>query len=460
MHWRGEGGLREMLALGFPLVLSEMLEFLMAFCDRWFLSHLGPEYTSASFVGANTAWTLLAFLFGLCMYISALAAQYLGSNQREKAGRTLFQGWWIALFTLPVCLALIPAGELLFTHSGHPAEQIPLESTYYSTLMAGGFIVVARVVGASFLSGIGYTRPVAYASITGLLFNIPANYALIFGNFGFPAMGVRGAALATLMSESIILITIAVWLWKFRPANLFTGPRLFKLDPGILKDLWRVGAFNGFDFFLQMAGFNIFLFLFNIYGLVPAASLSIVFTWETLFILPLFAAEIATMSLAGRYTGQQRPDRVERTVRSSLQLNLVYTGGLFVLLWVAGPQLAGFFIHSNDTNPGVLELSVEMMRGLGLYMLANGISFAFSGGLKGARDTVSPMIISGTCLLLPAIVCAFLVFLLPGSHLIAWWTYLGINVIKGGIMWWRFKLDRWRDIPPAAPSPAEPASLS
>ncbi len=458
MHWRGDGGIREMLYLGFPLVLSEMLEFLMAFCDRWFLSHLGPEYTAASFIGANTVWTLMAFLFGLCAYISALAAQYLGTGQPVKAGRALFQGWWIALFTFPLCLVLIPAGEFLFSNSGHPAPQIPLENAYFSVLMAGGFIVVGRVVAASFLSGIGYTRPVAYASITGLLFNIPANYLLIFGHLGFPAMGVRGAALATLMSESIILLVMSVWLWRNRGASFFKGPRMFRLEPEILKDLWKVGAFNGFDFFLQMAGFNIFLFFFNISAQMPGASLSHVFPWETLFIPPQFAAEIATMSLAGRYTGQGRPDQVERTVRSSVQLNLVYTGVIFILVWVAGPQLAGVFIHSGETDPEILTLSVEMIRGLGLYMLANGISFAFSGGLKGARDTVSPMIISGTCLILPAVVCAVLVFLVPGSHLVAWWTYLGINVIKGGVMWARFQSNRWRNIPPVSSGNAAEAS--
>ncbi len=434
-----------MLYLGFPLVLSEMLEFLMTFCDRWFLSHLGPEYTAASFVAANTVWTLMAFLFGLCAYISALAGQYMGSNQPEKAGRALFQGLWIALFAIPLCLALIPAGEFIFSNSGHPENQVPLEQAYYRTLMAGGFLVIARVVVASFLSGIGHTKPVAIASVTGLLFNLPLNYILIFGNFGFPALGVQGAAIATLLSESIILLSLAVWLWKNRSLGFFDGAKMFRLDPAILKSLWRVGAFNGFDFFLQMAGFNIFLFFFTIYGPVPAASLSIVFTWETFFILPLFAAEIATMSLAGRYTGQGRPDRVKRTVSSSVQLNLVYTGGLFILLWFAAPQLAEVFIQSEGVDPAILELSVEMMRGLGLYMLASGISFAYSGGLKGARDTVSPMVISGTCLLLPAVVCALLVNLVPGSHFIAWWTYLTINVIKGILMLARFNTGKWKN---------------
>ncbi|QPJ61911.1 MAG: MATE family efflux transporter [Candidatus Nitronauta litoralis] len=443
MHWRGEGGIREMLYLGFPLVLSEMLEFLMTFCDRWFLSHLGPEYTAASFVAANTVWTLLAFLFGLCAYISALAGQYVGSNEIEKAGRTLFQGLWIALLALPLCWTLIPAGEFIFSNSGHPENQIPLEQSYYRVLMAGGFLVIGRVVVASFLSGIGHTRPVAIASITGLLVNLPLNYTLIFGNFGFPAMGVQGAAIATLMSEGIILLSLGGWLWRNRERGFFKGPRLFQINPEILRSLWRVGAFNGFDFFLQMAGFNFFLFCFTIYGPIPAASLSIVLTWETFFILPLFAAELATMSLAGRYTGQGRPDRVKRTVLSSTQLNLTYTCGLAILLLVAAPQLAGVFIQSEGADPAILEMSVEMMRGLGLYMIANGISFAFSGGLKGARDTVSPMVISGTCLLLPAIICALLVKFAPGSHMVAWWIYLGINVIKSFIMVWRFQSNKW-----------------
>ncbi len=432
-----------MLYLGFPLVLSEMLEFLMTFCDRWFLSHLGPEYTAASFVAANTVWTLLAFLFGLCAYISALAGQYLGSNELEKAGRTLFQGLWIALLALPLCWTLIPAGEFIFSNSGHPENQIPLEQAYYRVLMAGGFLVVARVVVASFLSGIGHTRPVAIASVTGLLVNLPLNYTLIFGNFGFPAMGVQGAAIATLMSEGIILLSLGGWLWRNRKKEFFKGPKLFRIDPEILRSLWRVGAFNGFDFFLQMAGFNFFLFFFTIYGPIPAASLSIVFTWETFFILPLFAAEMATMSLAGRYTGQGRPDRVKRTVLSSTQLNLTYTCGLAILLLVAAPQLAGVFIQSEGADPAILDLSVQMMRGLGLYMIANGISFAFSGGLKGARDTISPMVISGTCLLFPAIICAVLVNIAPGSHMLAWWIYLGINVVKSSIMVWRFMSGKW-----------------
>jgi MATE family multidrug resistance protein len=219
------GSLREMLAISLPMVVSHASETALIFTDRLFLSRLGPVEMSAAMGGGLTAFMMTTFFVGLIGYATALTAQYLGAGRRELCGTVLSQAVLVALVAFPLILALRPLAHGLFAVTDLPAAQLAPQAAYFDILLAGAILPLLRCAFASFFSGVGNTRIVMLSALTAMLVNIGANWALIFGRFGMPALGIRGAAYGTLFGSLcglLVLVAAVLGSWP-RPTGGSSG---------------------------------------------------------------------------------------------------------------------------------------------------------------------------------------------------------------------------------------------
>ena len=209
------GGVRELLAISLPMVISCACDTMMMFIDRLFLAKLGPEYMSAAMGGGITCFMFMTFFVGLTGYSSALVAQYLGADQKDRCSLVTTQALLICIVSFPLILACIPLGKILFNVSGIDPLQIKPQFEYFSIVMFSVIFGLLRNTLSAFFSGIGRTKIVMIAACTALLINTAANYILIFGNFGFPAMGIKGAAVGTIIgSFSGVTVPCLGVFWK------------------------------------------------------------------------------------------------------------------------------------------------------------------------------------------------------------------------------------------------------
>ncbi|MCG8480730.1 MAG: hypothetical protein MI724_16675, partial [Spirochaetales bacterium] len=176
--------LRELFGVALPMVASQASETIMLFVDRLFLSRLGSLHLAASMSGGLSSFVFVSLFAGIVGYTNALVAQYYGAKRRERCVATTVQGLWLSIFFLPGVVAMIPMGRLVFVAAGHSVEQIDLGFTYYRLLMFGGIFVLVRQALVGFFLGIGRTRIVMIANVSGMAINIPLNYILIFGRLG------------------------------------------------------------------------------------------------------------------------------------------------------------------------------------------------------------------------------------------------------------------------------------
>jgi multidrug resistance protein, MATE family len=441
-----QGGLREMLAIALPMVVSHGSETVLIFTDRLFLARLGPVQMSAAMAGGLASFMMMTFFIGLIGYATALTAQYFGAGRRDRCALVVTQAALVALLAWPLILTSRPLVHRLFAVAGISAEQLAPQQLYFDILLYGAGLVLLRTCLSSFFSGIGRTRVVMIAALVTMLVNIGANYVLIFGHFGAPALGIRGAAYGTIVSSLCGLTVLLVAYLRGENRREYAVTAALRLDGPLLGKLLRFGSPAGVELFLNLLAFTTLILIFHSDGLVTATAVTIVFNWDMVSFVPLLGIQVGVVSLVGRYMGAGRPDIAERVAYSGLKMAWAYSL-LILLLFVSFPgELVGIF-RPADVDPVFLEavpLATTMLRLAALYVLADAVMVVFSGALRGAGDTFWAMCISVTLhwLLLPVLLLCLRVFALPPQT--AWLALIAFFLSFSGVFYLRFRSGKWK----------------
>ena len=341
--------LRELLRLSLPMVVSQGAFAVMVFCDRWFMSHIDATHIAAALGGGVASFFCISLFMGVMTYGNALVAQYYGAGDVAKCPRVLTQGVLMAVICIPLLITAGYFGGRAFAYLGHDGTQVPLERTYFHILMGGSFFTLVKACLASYFSGIGRTRVVMIADVVGVLLNIPLSWMLIFGKFGLPQMGIAGAALGTVIAS---LLAIGLFLAFYLSADhmrQFHVSQSFQFDRGIMRRYLRLGLPSGLENFMNTATFNLFLLMFQSYGVVQGAAMAIVFNWDMLSFIPMIGLNIGVMSLIGRFVGSGDMTRASQVISSGFIVALGYSGTLALLfLLMRGPLVAVFAMWSRQ----------------------------------------------------------------------------------------------------------------
>lgn len=456
------GGVRELLIIALPMVVSQACETLMMFINRLFLARLGPEHMSAAMGGGLTCFMFMTFFLGLTGYGSALVAQHLGANQRDRCAVVVAQTLLLAILAYPLVLLCIPLGHAWFRLNHIAPGQLPLQIEYFDIIMLGAIIGLLRNSLAGFFSGTGRTRVLMGATVAAMAVNLASSYLLIFGAAGFPALGMRGAAISSLLGSTASLIVVAYCYFNRQQRREFGVAQGLRFDRAIMVKLLRFGYPAGIEFFLNIMAFNLLVMTFYSCGPAVAAAVTITFNWDMVSFVPLIGVNIAVTSLVGRYMGAGRPDRAHRAAMSGLKLAGIYS--LFTLTLYAclpGP-LVGLFRPSGDDTVfrATVPLAVFMVRLISLYVFADAVGLVFGGALRGAGDTFWTMCISVSGHWVVAATAAVLIHALHVRPAAAWLTVVFLALSLGSALFLRYRSGRWRHIRmvDAAPAPgAAPA---
>lgn len=472
-HLEGPGGIGQMVGIALPMVASSACETAMTFTDRLFLSRLGPEYMSAAMGGGLSVFLMMTFFLGLTGYTTALAAQYLGRRQHRHCALTVTQAVLIALAAYPVILAARPLAHLFFEAMGIPADQLVPQRMYFDILIYGTLIGLLRNCLSCFFSGIGRTRVVMVAALAAMVVNIGANYVLIFGKLGLPALGIRGAALGTIAGSLCALAVLAAVYLRADNRRSFQVAQSIRVDKQVMAKLCRFGYPAGLEFFLNLLAFTIMIFLFQSQGVVTAAAVTIVFNWDMVAFVPLVGINIGITSLVGRFMGAGLPDTAHRATLSGLKLAWMYSACTFIAFAVFPGYLVGIFqpAQTEGVFAEVYPLAVSMLRLAALYVFADAMFLVFSGALRGAGDTFWAMCISVVFHWLLVVLLWVLLRVLGTSPLPAWLTLCLVFMMFSFAFYLRYHGGKWRTLrivepepepdtfPPAADSFHEPPDL-
>lgn len=456
-HLDGPGGIREMLIIAVPMVISSSCETVMTFTDRVFMARLGPEQMSAAMGGALTSFMMMTFFWGLVSFSTALVAQYLGSGRKHLCAEVITQGLILSVLAYPLILAARPLAVHLFEYLHISPAQLEPQIAYFNILMYGTILRLLANCLSCFFSGIGRTRIVMFSAIVSMVVNVVLNYIFIFGHLGFPAMGIRGAAYGTIIGTFCGLVILAAAYFGKENRTAYSVMRSFRFDWDVMKRLLRYGYPAGVELFLNLLAFDLLVLIFHGTGLVTAAAITIVFNWDMVSFLPMLGVNIGVTSLVGRYMGAGSPDAAHRAAVSGLKLALVYSFCILVAFAVFPEFLVGLFRPrgSDDLFGQVFPLAVNMVRLAALYVMADAVLLVFSGALRGAGDTFWAMKASVFLhwLMVSVLLLMLKVLRLPPAT--AWAGLCGLFLLFSGTFYLRYRGGKWRTLRIIEPSFAE-----
>ena len=187
---------------------------IMHFCDRKFLAMNSPLDVAAALPAGVLSFTLTSFFLALVGYTSTVVAQYFGKGDKGSCVRAAWNGFYLSLGTGLLILLVMPwLGLGLIELGGHAPEIKALERAYFITLIPSGAFMCMSAALISLFSGLGRTRHAAFVNLSGCSLNILLDYMLIFGKWGAPALGIRGAGIATSVSCGCTFLLAALFFW-------------------------------------------------------------------------------------------------------------------------------------------------------------------------------------------------------------------------------------------------------
>ncbi|MEE4162957.1 MAG: MATE family efflux transporter [Woeseiaceae bacterium] len=435
----------ELLRIAVPMVVSQGTFAVMIFTDRYFMSQIDPVHIAAALGGGVASYFSFCFFVGLLSYGNALAAQYLGAGEKEKGPKVVTQGWIITVMSAPILTLITFLVAGVFESMGHEPEQVALERTYYLILMSGVLVTLAKVCLSAYFAGIGRTHVVMICDVFGLIVNIPLCYIMVFGKLGFPAMGIVGAGLSTVVATVLAFVLFLAFYFAREHRESFGVLASFSLEMKILKRFWRLGLPSGLEQFLNVAAFNLFLLMFQSYGVAESAAAAIVFNWDILSFVPMIGLHVGVISLIGRFVGARDMTRVNEVIAAAFLLALSYSALLAILYSSLRFPLVEVFAPPTGDFTAIRELSAFMMIGLSSYVMADAIVLVAGGVLRGAGDTRWLMVASVSLHWAMLVAQFFIIRVLDFSPRVSWIAFVILVLAIALVYLLRLWGGRWRD---------------
>jgi len=450
-----------------PLILSMGAYTVMQFCDRVFLAQHSAVSIQAALPGGMLAFTLICGFMELAGYGNTFVAQYHGAGDREGCGRSLAQAVILALASWPVILLLIPLGRGIISLAGHAPEVMQEERVYFTILMAGGVTIPLGVASGTFFTGRGDTRTTMWANVVASAANIVLDYVLIFGRWGFPELGITGAAIATVLS-GFITPAILLGLVFGRTYNRTYRTRAhFRLEPDLMRRIVRYGIPSSIHLVLEVTAFSAFIFFTGRLGETALAVSNMAFSINALAFMPLIGLGITATTLVGKYQGRGSPELAERAGWKTLKIGVLFTLAMGVTYILFPDFYFAFFIREDKgalALEEVLSVGRVMLLLMALWGFMDAGNIILSGALKGAGDTRFVMLYSLAMSWGLLVTGEALIVLVFGGRILEAWGWLTFYVMAVAIGYlWRYRRGRWKSIDllerrapwPAPPCPPE-----
>ena len=373
-----------------PLVLQNVSQNLLGVVDTYFVSRVSTDALAAVGLSSVMFFALLMLFRGVANSSVVFVGRDHGEGDDAKIGRDIWRvlnviGWLsLLVFAFPSLFAWI-----MGLAAPEDSEAVRAMGTTY--LQIRGFeipFIMFSTVVWGFLVGRGDSRtPMILAWITVLL-NIGLDWLLVLGNLGFPALGVAGAAYATLLANAVNAILSALILWRGTNRRQFGTGNAYFASPTELWGVIKVGLPMGVGDFIEIASFSAFIALLARLGTGILAANQIALQYMSISFTFGIAVGMATSSLVAQYLGAKDPDTAEKVAYRAVILAAVGMGLIGLCYLIAPERLMRIF----SDEPAVIAAGITILQLIALYQFVDAVGIIFASALNGAGDTTFTMI--------------------------------------------------------------------
>ncbi|HXW54350.1 MAG TPA: MATE family efflux transporter [Candidatus Cybelea sp.] len=382
---------KPMIKLAVPIVLAELGWMTMGIVDTIMVGH---QRDSAVAIGAVSLSSIVYYVVaifgtGLMLGLDTLVSQSFGAGDLEDAHKSLVNGVYLSFALTPVLMGLVwawvPILRLLGIEPRVTAQAVP----YLGALNWGTLPLLLYFVFRRYLQGVNLAKPVMFSLISANVVNFVGNWVLIYGHWGFRAMGTVGSGWSTSISRVYMALVLMVYAVVYDSRHK-TGLRRVsrRVHLSRIWELLTLGFPAASQLGLEVAVFAVATTLIGRLGALPLASHQIALnTISFTYMVPLGIGSAAAVRV-GQALGRRDPHGASRAGWTALTLGAGFMAGMAVALWLAPSYIARIY----TPDPSVIRAASSLLFVAAFFQLFDGLQAVATGALRGSGDTRTPLL--------------------------------------------------------------------
>ena len=403
--------------LATPVAVVQMGLLSQGLVDTAMVGRVTAVELGAVTLGNVYFFSVAVFGMGLLFALDPIVSQAFGAEDHDEIGASIQRGLLLSVGLAAVTSALLALAEPIFVLLEQPPEVIPVAAGYTHALIPGMLPFYGFIVFRQTLQAVGRVAPVVWTIVLANLLNAGANWVLIYGNLGAPAMGAVGSGWATAVSRWFMWLCALFLGWRLLAPYLRRMRRdVFQFEP--LRRIVRLGSPIGLQLFMEFGAFGAIGIAMGWLGTHAIAGHQIALNLAAFaFMIPLGISQAAAV-LVGRAVGNENPEGARRSGGGAILLCcIVMTATAVIFL-----GLPGLLAEQFTTDATVAAVAAALIPVAGMFQLFDGLQVVCTGALRGVADTLRPMVYN---------VLGFWLFGIPLS------LWLGFGRDMGPVgLWW------------------------
>lgn len=424
---------RSVLRLGLPLIGSHVAQVAITLTDAVMLGWYSVEALAAEVLGGTLFFVLFLMGSGFAWAVMPMVAAAAATKDERQIRRITRMGGWASMIFALLAVPIMLAAETLFLFAGQEAEVSALADDYAELV---GFALIPALmvmVLKSYLAALERTQVVFWVTLGAVGLNIIINYALIFGNWGFLEMGVRGAALASLLTTTASFVALAIYAQVTEPAHaLFT--RVWRPDWEALGRVVRLGWPIGITNLAEVGLFAASTLMMGWLGTVALAAHGIALQLSSITFMVHMGLSNAATVRTGQAFGRGDGIGLRDGARAVLGVSMVFAALTVALFLLVPEPLIGVFLDPAEPDRAtVIAVGVGLLAAAALFQLVDAGQVMALGLLRGVQDTKWPMIIAALSYWVVGVPVSYLMGFTWGMGGVGIWLGLAVGLALASV---------------------------
>ncbi len=388
------GHARAIAVLGLPLVGGHLAQFAIGLTDTVMLGWYGVEELAAVTLAGSYFFILFMLGGGLAIAIMPMVAAADAQGDETSIRRVTRMGLWQTQLFGVLAMGLLWWSEPILLALGQKPDVAALAAEYLRVAGWGIFPALMVMALKSYLAGLERTQIVLWITILAAVVNAMGNYALIFGNWGAPQLGIQGAGIASVVTQVVSLVAVVIYALLVLPEHALFQ-RFWRPDWEMFGRVFKIGLPIGLTNLSEVSMFGASAFMMGWIGTVPLAAHGIaVQLAAATFMVHLGLSNAATIRAGNAFGRQDRAHMARGTVVVTV-ISLAVSAVSVVIFLTCSDLLISLFLKDGEANRAeILAIGVGLLGMAALFQLVDGIQAIALGVLRGVQDTAVPMVMA------------------------------------------------------------------
>ncbi len=432
-----ESILKALIFLALPMVIGMLLQTAFNVIDTIFIGMLGAKELAAVSITFPVVFIFIALASGLSIGSTTLVAQAIGAKNYKKADNVAEHSLILSVIVGIIIAVLgILFGEPIFVFMGATPEVLELTLLYSNTIFIGFIFLFIGFISQGIMQAEGDSKTPMINMGISVIINIILDAILIFGLFGFPALGIFGAALATVLSRSVGAGLNVLHILKGK-GIIKIRLKDFSFKFKILKDIFYLGAPASAGQLTISIGFTILMSFVGVFGIHAIAAYGIGMRLDSIAILPVLGLISATIAITGQNIGAGKLERAKKTIFYSTIISTILMA-LVGIMFILVPHPFFLLFSSNEE---VVSIGITYLSIVAFSYPFRGILMTIASGIQGAGKTFLAMIMTGTYWIIIILMAFYLKYDFGLNGI--WYSLLASAVIATIISLIVYKTEIW-----------------